>query len=334
MIRFAVAGFGFIGKLHADIILKHPKAELAAVVDSNLSKIDAVTKGNIDTGDIQKLPAKVARYQSFEKMLQDTSIDCVSICVPTFMHKKMSVQALEAGKHVICEKPMALSLEDCDQMIETAERTNRHLFIGQCLRFWPEYIALKQKVQKTGLPKSIIFRRVSPPPSWADADNWFFDPLRSGGCLFDLHVHDVDMINFLFGEPVAVFSTGNSGSSGINISVITQYIFSQNMACLAEASWQYPDFKMAYSAVFETGLLEYDCTQNPSIYFKATGESKAEVISIADGDGYIKEYDYFIDCLEKNKAPEIITAQSARQSIKITLMEQQSLHSGRVVQFR
>ncbi len=333
MIRFAVAGFGFVGKMHADKILKHPNAELAAIVDPDSSKINAVIKGNIKTGDLQSIPTSVAKYASFEKAINDPSIDCVSLCVPTFMHKDLAVRALAAGKHVICEKPMALSLADCDKMIETAEQNKRQLFVAQCLRFWPEYVALKERVKASGCPKSILFRRTSPAPSWAGKDNWFADPAKSGGCLFDLHVHDVDMINFIFGTPDAVFSTGNNGASGINLSVVTQYIYSHKMPCLAEASWQYPDFKMMFSAVFDDGLLEYDCTQDPTLYFKAHGESASKAIAVAGADGYQKEYEYFIDCLENNRAPELITPYSARQSIKIARSEQQSLRSGNIVKF-
>jgi predicted dehydrogenase len=241
---------------------------------------------------------------------------------------------MSSGLHVVCEKPMALSLDDCDAMIQAAEKFQRQLFIAQCIRFWPEYALLREIVEKQELGDllSIKFHRLSGMPSWGGEQSWFLKPDQSGGCLFDLHVHDVDFIHTILGVPRALFSRGTALANGVNTSVITQYLFSEGYCCLAEASWRYySGFKMSYSAVFTDAQLEYDSGAQPTLRLWKKGESDPVLLQVPATDGYIEEYRYFIDCLENHQTPTRMSAESARSSIQITLAELESLRKGALV---
>ncbi len=330
MIRVAVVGYGFIGSVHVATLKKIPDARVVAVVDSNPEKFKSATKGNLDVGAQGDELQGIELYTSLDEMLAKTDVDCVSICLPTNLHRLVTEQVMQAGKHVICEKPMALTLEDCDAMIEASQKYDRQLFIAQCIRFWPEYEALKKMVDsgEFGAPISFLFRRVGPSPFWAGAQSWFSDPNKSGGCVFDLHVHDTDYVQYLFGRPQAVYSQGFTGQSGGNEAVMTQYQYLSGPMCFAEGSWAYSSgFRMTFTAIFENAQVEYDSAQSPSMILYRKGADGSEVVEVDDRDGYYHEMAYFIQCLRSGKKPEKVLPQSARQSIEIALAEAASINS-------
>jgi predicted dehydrogenase len=334
MIRFAIVGYGFMGITHATQIINHPDAELVAVADQDPQKFKQATQGNIGSSSNQDLLAGIPQFDDFSAMINSVSIDCVSICLPTHLHRPLAVQALDAGLHVICEKPMALTLADCDAMIEAARRNQRQLFVAQCLRFWPEYEILKSFIDSAALGRlqTLLMRRVSAPPFWSGQDSWFASAQKSGGCLFDLHVHDVDFVHYALGRPTAVFSQGLDAPNGLNHSLITQYVFDPSLLCVAEGSWNYPSgFKMSYTALFENGVLEYDCTLTPSLRLIRKGEQEATIPEVSAGDGYSREYDYFIRSLSDGNSGERMTPESARQSIEMALAEKESMQKNGLI---
>ena len=334
MIKIAVLGYGFMGVSHVSNLLNIPNAEVVAVVDSDTKKFDTATTGNIDAGTQNVNLAGIKLFADFEKTLGEVDVDCVDICLPTHQHADFTIRAFDAGKHVICEKPMALTLEDCDRMIRAGSNCGKKLFVAQCIRFWPEYKVLKSYLDsdELGKPLSLLFRRVSGSPFWAGAQSWFNDPAKSGGAVFDLHVHDVDFIHYALGRPNAVYSQGITGQSGGNEGVMTQYDFGGDFMCWAEASWFYhTGFKMAYTAVFEGGTLVYDCTASPTLTLYRRDVEKPEPVTVTSGDGYSHELAYFVDCMENDSPPQKITTESARQSIEITLAEVRSMTEKSVI---
>jgi len=322
-----------MGAGHGATLKKNPRAKVVAVIETNPEKLRSVTEGNIERSGADNLLEGVHLYKSLAEMQGKEQVDCLVVSLPTYQHREFTVQALQAGLHVVCEKPMALALRDCDAMIEAAEKHSRQLFVAQCIRFWPEYEALKRIVDsgELGKPISFLFRRVSAPPFWAGPQSWFADPQKSGGCVFDLHVHDVDFVHHLLGRPNSVFSQGIFNSRGGNEAVMTQYNFDSGVICCAEGSWIYPaGFKMAYTAVFENAKLEYDSNLSPSLSLTRKGATAVETMPVPPGDGYEHEFAYFIECLEAHTAPEKILPQSARQSIEIALAEVRSMKEKRV----
>ena len=158
--------------------------------------------------------SNISLYSDLTQMLAAEQLDAVSIASPTFMHNLQSIEALEAGLHVFCEKPMALNSVDCQRMSEAAQQSGKTLQVGHCIRFWPEYVEAKEIIdsQKYGKVMAATFQRLSLTPTWS-WDNCFLDGKRSGGAMLDLHIHDTDYVQYVFGMPKAVFSQGVIGPS-------------------------------------------------------------------------------------------------------------------------
>lgn len=144
-------------------------------------------------------------YTDLEEILRNEQIDLIDICVPSYLHREISVKMLERGYNVLCEKPMALNSEDCTAMLEAEKKSGKHFMIAQVLRFFPEYEYLKSCITdgRFGKPLVAFFDRLSAPATWG-WENWFMDYNKAGGCITDLHVHDIDIARYLFGEPKSV----------------------------------------------------------------------------------------------------------------------------------
>lgn len=202
MIRVGLIGCGFMGRMHCSVYSTLENATLVAVADR---KPEKATKYGAEFG--------VPAYSSIAQMVANHDVDAIDICLPTFLHCEATIEASRAGKHVLCEKPMALTLVECDQMIEECEKAGVKLMIGHCIRFWPEYAYVKQLVDaKTfGELTSINLTRYGEFPTWS-ADNWLADESLAGGGVLDMHIHDTDFALYLLGEPKSTHSAGTIDS--------------------------------------------------------------------------------------------------------------------------
>jgi predicted dehydrogenase len=147
------------------------------------------------------------RYAEVDEVIHDDSIDLVDICLPPYLHAEVAMRAMKAGKHVFCEKPMALTPADCRRMVAAAQRAGRQVLVGHVLPFFPEYAHARKVIDsgKYGRLLGGTFQRVISDPLWLPD---FYDPQRVGGPLVDLHVHDAHLIRMLFGMPSHVCSEG------------------------------------------------------------------------------------------------------------------------------
>ena len=168
MIKVGVIGAGFAGSFHARAYAKTPGAEVSIIADQNEAKATA-------------LAAEVgARAETdADTILRDPTITVVDVALPTPLHPEYAIRALEAGKHVVIEKPLALSVEEADAMIDAAHRSGKFLMVAHVLRFWPEYIAIRKVLQsgRLGQPRIATAHRLSNLPQWA---TWFRDPAMTG----------------------------------------------------------------------------------------------------------------------------------------------------------
>lgn len=207
MLRAALIGLGGITGSHRRGYANLEKkgiAKLVCACDINPKAIEKKLAINIDNGSTP-WEEKFNFYTDLEEMLAKEEFDFVDICVPSFLHREMTVRMLERGYNVLCEKPMALNYEDCLAMIRASEKAGKHLMIGQCVRFYPAFDYVKEAIDEGRFGKLLggFFSRLSGPPIWG-WENWYMNPERSCGCINDLHIHDVDIIRYLFGEPDAV----------------------------------------------------------------------------------------------------------------------------------
>lgn len=316
MLKAAIIGFGGIAQAHKNGYIKlekEGKVKLVAACDVRKEAFEKVTEINLKSDTTQQ--ADFRCYTDLEEMLAKETVDFVDICVPSYLHKELAVKMLNKGYNVLCEKPMALNSKDCEEMLEVEKKSGKHFMIAQCLRFFPEYEYLKTVIDDGRYGKVIsgFFQRLSPPPTWG-WENWFMDGQKSGGCVTDLHIHDIDMIRYLFGEPDAVSCRATSTLSCYD--TVQTALYYGGLPILAIADWTLVNihFSASYRVGFEKATLIYE-NGKVTVYPKDSSEPYAPPIS--GYNGYTGEIAYFCDVIEGKTKNEKNPATSAAKTIRL-----------------
>lgn len=204
MIKVGIIGCGSIARQrHAYEYQQNPEAVIAGFFD--LVPARAQELCDIFGGKV---------YTSIEEMLADASIDAVSVCVANAYHARCAIDAMNAGKHVLCEKPMAITIEECEAMAEAARKNGKRLMIGQNQRLAPAHRKVKELLEKGELGGVISFASTfghRGPESWCvdkNASTWFFRKNTAAiGSMADLGIHKIDLLCYLLGAPaVSVYA--------------------------------------------------------------------------------------------------------------------------------
>ena len=337
MTNIGIIGLGFMGLVHIRTYLKIPGCKIVAVADAFKAPVNGVIAGvggNITDGDAVDLGPDVKVYKTPEELIADPDVHLVDVCVPTSDHVRLSVAALKAGKHVVCEKPMARSSALCREIVEAAAGANTYFMPAMCMRFWPGWDWLKQAIdQKTyGKVLAARFRRVSGPPGWSRRS--YFKGSESGGGLFDLHIHDTDFVQHCFGRPKAVFSQGLSLFSGAVDHVVTQYIVDSGACVSAEGGWimsgSYP-FTMTYTVNFDNATADFDISRGEEMLKLYWDGEPEQIVKLEGTDGYLGELAYMVSCIQNGTAPAIVTARDGMTAVEICEAEEQSVLTGKIV---
>ena len=331
MIRVGLLGAGFMGRVHAQAWAKIEEAELVAV--AGLPKAAAAELASFLGG---------RATDSIEEILADVHVDVVDICLPTDLHEEYVIRSLQAGKHVLCEKPLALSLESADRIFQVAERSGKVLMVAQVVRFWPEYLAAHSLVsgRSIGQLKALRASRTSKRPDWGD---WFSDPSRTGGALFDLHIHDLDYVVWLLGRPRSVFALGLQSASGGWDHVCSQLDYGHAVAAV-EASYRMPDaypFSTDLRLLCEKGLLEYQFRVKGNVEERGSADSRLWMITdagitypeVPEKDGYLGEIEHFLECVKKGLPSDRVPNSEVRLVMEVVEALRHSLESGVRVDF-
>ncbi|MBN1876154.1 MAG: Gfo/Idh/MocA family oxidoreductase [Anaerolineae bacterium] len=325
MLKIGIIGMGGMGWSHVSRHLQLPNAQLVAIADIVPERLEARKAVQINLG-AQQQPfdfTGVARYPDAAHLIAEADVDVVDICLPTYLHAEYTIAALEARLHVLCEKPMTLSIADAEQMIAAARAADRRLMIAQCIRFWPEYQFLQQCIteQTYGPLLSLNMWRISGRPGWSSR-NWFLDPKLSGGALFDLHIHDVDYVNAVFGMPDQLYATATtSADTGGRDIIHACFSYNGGPQIHMHAGWsaaQIP-FQAGYEAWFERGFLRY--TDGQLQVFNNLAKVEASPADYTPGDAYRNEIAYFLKCVEDNVPPAACTPESTRDSVALIYQE-------------
>ncbi|HSV73076.1 MAG TPA: Gfo/Idh/MocA family oxidoreductase [Chthonomonadales bacterium] len=320
MVRVGLVGAGFMGRMHANVYAALPNAQVVAVADQRPEQLHALAA-----------QASARPYSSMEEMLKAEQLDMADICLPTHLHAEMSTKAARARLHVLCEKPMAVSVAQADEMIAEARKHGVLLMVAHCIRFWPEYVKLREMVRSgaLGALKSLNLTRVSPRPTWA-ANNWLMNEELSGSAALDLHIHDTDYALHLLGAPDSIAARGTRTGDGLS-HIAALMTFGPVVVSL-EGGWDFPSsfpFKMAFRAVFERGamamdggpLTVYEDGKDPVVVEIEPMAAASAGGNISDLGGYYGEIRYFVECIEKGEEPVLVTPESSRQSLEVTLRE-------------
>lgn len=331
--RIGIIGLGFMGRTHYEAYQKIPGANVVMVADKDPKRAAGDLTGgwgNLNTGGIQQLPMdRIRGTTDFRELIEDPQIDIVDICVPTPAHVDLALAAMEAGKHVLCEKPLALSSADARKIAAAAASAKGFFMPAMCVRFWPQWHWLKNAVAQGqyGPVRSAVFRRLGAMPA-----GWFKEGKLSGGALFDLHIHDTDFICHAFGKPKKVFSRGYSKTSGEIDHLQTQYFYGNDALISAEGGWAMADgypFAMKYTVNFERATADYDSSRaaSPLILY---GGGEATLIETATTDGFVGELSYFLECVITGNRPQRVTAEDAVAALEVIEAECRSARSGEV----
>ena len=237
MLRVGIVGIGFMGWIHTLAYRKVKGVKVVAYCEQNEKRLAGDwtdIKGNFGPpGEMMDMKS-YACYDDLDKCLKDPKIDLVDICLPPGAHATATIKAFKAGKHVFCEKPIALTGSDAKKMVKAATDSKKQLLIGHVLPFFSEY-AYAYKIVSSGKYGKLLgghFKRLISDPQWLPN---FYNPQQVGGPMLDLHVHDAHFICLLFGLPSAVLSTGRMRGEVAEF-FTSQFQFADDSLCVTATS--------------------------------------------------------------------------------------------------
>ena len=331
MIRVGLIGAGFIGRNHFNQYERlADRARVVALCDKEAKRRAGDWSGiggNIgDKKGAKRDLGDITPYTDWRAIVDDDRVDLVDICCPTLLHKEIAIAALATNKHVLCEKPMALTLTECDAMLEAANESAGKLMIAHCIRFWPEYAWLRQSVrdQPFGPCRSLQLRRHAEAPSHS-LNNWLNNPELSGGALMDLHIHDVDFVQQLFGKPASIHAQGIGQGGGID-RIHALWHYDDGPIVQLEGCWDMPTgfgFNMGFTALFEQAAVVWDLAANTPLTIYRDGQEPQQPNIPSATDGYYHEIDYFLKSIETDEAPALCLPQESRDAVATALAEKQ-----------
>lgn len=333
MFGIGIIGCGKIAQVrHIPEYLENPNAEIRGYFDLNLQRAQELA---------EKFGGKA--FASVEELLADPSIDAVSVCVANFAHAEMTIKALEAGKHVLCEKPMAVTLAECEAMVAAAKKAGKHLMIGHNQRLAKAHMVAKKMIEEGAIGQILTFRTTfghGGPETWSidpGKSVWFFDKKRAAmGAMADLGIHKTDLIQFLTGQKVvrttARLTTLDKRDAGGNLIGVDDNAF-----CIYElsggaygtmtASWTYYAAEDNSTILYGTkGTMRiYDDPAHSIVVNKSSGETEYyDVEQIQTNDNQTKSgiIDLWMEALVQDKEPEISgeSALSAMRAVFASLV--------------
>ena len=321
MLKVGIIGGGFTGDMHAQCYKAFPgRCEIKGIVDVNPKRAK----------DLEE-KFKVRIYRDAQELIDEKDVDVIDVCLPTYLHKEYVLKAARARKHVLCEKPIALTVKDGEEMVKATKKANVKFMIAHVIRFWPEYVCLKELVKRKelGRLKSITLTRLAARPicSWK---NWMQKSEKSGGAFIDLHIHDTDFARYLLGWPKKISSYAVKTKYGWD-HVFSTFYYMNGVIANLEGGWDMSDnypFTMAFTANFDEGTVEYNNRHNIFNIYKVGGKTELLKLSeeitaegsignVASLGGYLKEIEYFLDLCSGKKVSKIITPEDAVMSLRL-----------------
>ena len=315
-IKVGIIGCGKIAQVrHIPEYAANPNAEVYGFYDINQARAEELAK---------KYGGKA--YASYEELLADPEIEAVSVCAANHVHAEISIAALKAGKHVLCEKPMAVTLEECKAMVAAAEEAGKYLMIGQNQRLAKAHAKAKELIAQGAIGKVLTFRTIfghGGPETWSidpGSNVWFFDKSKAAmGAMADLGIHKTDMIQYVLGSKIvktqAVLTTLDKKDAtgsliGVDDNAICIYQMENGVIGTMTASWTYYSAEDNTTVIYGTKgeLRLYDDPKYSVQQINADGtriDYQIDQIQTNDNQTASGIIDLFVDCLVENKAPEI-----------------------------
>ena len=337
MLRIGITGLGFMGMMHYLAYQKLDGVKVTAICETiperrqgDWTKI----KGNFGPQGTMMDLSGVKTYAELPEMLADPNVDVVDICLPPSAHCAATVAALNAKKHVFCEKPIALKLEDADAMVNAAKKNGKLLMVGHVLPFFTSHAFVYDAV-KSGRYGKLLgghFNRVISDPTWLSN---FYDMEVVGGPLLDLHIHDAHFIRLLFGMPKGVQSVGRMRGN-VPEYFTSQFLFDDPKLVVTAVSGtiqqQGRPFTHGYEVHFEkaTLLCESFMGMAPTVLTGDAKVEKAELPNIDEVGIFANELKEATDAFKRGTNSPMLDGQLARDALELALKQMKSVQGGGV----
>jgi len=337
-VRVGVIGCGAIAEyVHLPAYKENPMARLIAVCDINKERAKKVAEA---------FEAE-SWYIDYKELLKRDDIDAVSICTPNHLHCEQAVAAAEAGKHILLEKPMALTLRECDEIINACKKSGVKLMIGTNSKFDPVYQRVKTLIDQALIGKILIIKHhmahSGPYKIWPAASDWFFDKDKvGGGCLMDLGSHAFDLLRWLAGDVTSVMAIGGAfikKDKKMEDNALVLLTFKEGMLGEADFSWTYKGgYEVTTEIIGTEGAIFVETPRSPITMYsekipsEVLKESKINVrvpMSLSEMMASTKrKIDHFIECIAEDKEP-IVTGEDGRAAVEIILAAYESMKTGK-----
>jgi predicted dehydrogenase len=326
-LRIGVLGAGFMGRTHAAGWAQTP-AQIAGFYAADAAQMRSLA------GQYQ-----VQAFADYDDLLM--AVDVVDICTPTYLHHEHVLHAAQAGKHIICEKPLGLTVGQAREMVNACEKAGVRLLVAHVVRFFPEYAAAKAAVDRGEIGNVAVVRltRCSFQPKLG-ADNWFLDPARSGGMMLDLMVHDFDYARWVAGDVTSVFTRSiRSRTPDAPVDYALAILCHKNGALSnIEGGWAYPPpiFRTALEIAGDAGLIEHpaDSSIPLGVYLKQSGSGETPEVGLPMSpmaeDPYTTQVKHFYEVLVNGAVPRV-TAQDGLAAVEIARAAVESARTGRAI---
>lgn len=343
MINIGIAGIGFMGMTHFKALQNVKGARVAAICTRDEKKLAgdwSSVQGNFGGSGGKQDLSRVARYRDLDDLLADDAIDLVDICLPTPLHRDATIKALRAGKHVLVEKPIALTLKDADAMIAAAQEAQRLLFVAHVLRFVPAFAQAHDLAQsgQYGALQGVHLKRIIGRKTPEIATNYF---TKAGGPLLDLHIHDTDYLLHLCGLPSRVQTSGITNENGDLVYFQSHYFYDDRPLCVTAQCGAVGTppvtFEHGFDFYLENATLRYNNLHTgDALWLCAPGKKGHEKKEITPRrkEAFQAQLQHAVDCVREGRESELISAQNARASLAVCLLEKQSAQKGRAVRVK
>jgi predicted dehydrogenase len=346
MVRIGIVGIGFMGMIHYLAARRVEGAQVVALCSRDQKKLAGDwtgIQGNFGPRGTQMDLSGLSLYDDFAAMLADPQIDLIDLCVPNDLHGRMAIQALKAGKPVLVEKPIALTVEEADAMLAAAQEAGRPLMVAHVLPFIPEFAFAREAIEsgRYGALRAAHFTRVISRPDWS---NEIADVSKSGGPAIDLHIHDTHFIGLLCGVPRAVHSRGVV-ENGAVIHLTTQYLFDGPdlaVSCVSGAlSQNGRPFTHGFELYLDRATIAFEFANlagqghvaMPLTVILPDGTIERPELGAGDPvDGFVRELTVAAEAVAAGRTAPQLAGDLARQALALCLAEVDSVRTGRVVE--
>ena len=320
--RVGLVGAGFMGGVHLNAYAGIPEVEVVGVADA---RVEAAVAGAKMVG--------AQPYASYEELVSAHDVEVVDVCLPTALHRDLALRAAGEGRHVILEKPIARTMEDAQKIVEAFSGEDPRLFVGHVVRFFPEYVGIKEKIEAGDLGTVGVVRTSRRSPFLLGWNDWYADWRVSGGVLLDLVIHDFDFLRWALGEVERVYARGMLGREYNRLDyVLVTLRFENGAIAHVEGHWGYPGpFNYSIEVAGSSALVTVDSREPAPLELTGDTATPGEVPDLASGKSpYSKELEHFIQCIATGEEP-IVQSQDACEALRIGLAATESVLTGEPV---